>query len=136
MPLLAAPVRPGVVSVALSPPQLAAAHHAGSAACRERHRDRAMTVDDVLDLRRLVALCDALGAAAATGLADTLELTAASLGLLHDALSEWSEAREEQGWMRADDHDAHRVLQPLLWELGELRADVVRAALAPAAACA
>ena len=120
----------GRVAFDLSHEQFAAARVAASAACTERHRDQAMTVDDVLAMRRLSAICDQLDALAGSGLADTVELTVAGLALLHDALVEWVDAREAQGWMREQDHATHRLVLPLVRELGDLRARAVQVALA------
>src|SRR4051794_37202347 len=89
-----------------------------------------MTIDDVLAMRRLTALGDEIATLAGNGLANRVELPVGDLALFHDALVEWSEAQEEQGWQRAAEAEALRVLRPLLWDLGELRAEALRAALA------
>ena len=96
----------------------------------DRHRDQEMTVDDVLAMRRLTSLGDELGALAANGLANPVRLPVGDLALLHDALVEWTERQEEQGWQRSADADALRLLRPLLWDLGDLRERALRAALA------
>jgi hypothetical protein len=117
------------VHFSLSHAQLAATGRAAGTACRERYRDDEMTVDDVLAMRQLLSLVDHLDELAATGLGATVDLTAAGLALLHDALVTWSDAREQRGWMREDERDTHRTLAPVLHDLGDLRADAIRAAL-------
>jgi hypothetical protein len=122
----------------LSHEQLAATALAASGARVERHRDQDMTVDDVLAMRRLTALGDELGALAGNGLANRVDLPVGDLGVLHDALLEWTEVQDEQGWQRAAEAEALRVVRALLWDMGELRAEAMRAALSgpsEAAAC-
>jgi hypothetical protein len=122
----------------LSHDQLAAAALASAGARVARHRDQEMTVDDVLAMRRLTSLGDELAAHAASGLVNRVELPVGDLALLHDALLEWTDGQDEQGWQRAAEAEALRMLRPLLWDLGELREQALRAALAgppePAAA--
>jgi hypothetical protein len=117
------------VHFALSHAQLAATVGAAGTACRERYRDDAMTVDDVLAMRQLLSVVDHLDALAATGLGATVDLSAGALALVHDALVAWTDAREERGWMREDERDVHRALVPVLRDLGDLRAEAIRAAL-------
>jgi hypothetical protein len=88
-----------------------------------------MTVDDVLAMRQLLSVVDHLDALAATGLGATVDLSAGALALVHDALVAWTDAREERGWMREDERDVHRALVPVLRDLGDLRAEAIRAAL-------
>jgi hypothetical protein len=114
----------------LSHPQLSAAALAAAGARLDRHRGQDMTVDDVLAMRRLTTLGDELGALAGNGLANRVELVVGDLALLHDVLVEWTEGQDAQGWQRAAEADALRTLRPLLWDLGELRAEALRAALA------
>jgi hypothetical protein len=109
---------------------LAAVALAAAGARVDRHRGQDMTVDDVLAMRRLTTVGDQIGSLAANGLANPVVLAVGDLALLHDALVEWSEAQEAQGWQRAAEADALRTLRPLLWDLGELREQALRAALA------
>ncbi len=114
----------------LSHEQLAAVSLGAAGARVDRHRGQEMSVDDVLAMRRLTSVGDGIALLAGNGLANRVVLAVGDLALLHDALVEWSETQEAQGWQRAAEAEALRMLRPLLWVMGELRAEALRAALA------
>jgi hypothetical protein len=55
------------------------------------------------------------------------------LNAWRDALTHFVEARDEAGWMRDEDRKPISVVRELLWPLGDLCADAMRAALSPPA---
>ena len=55
------------------------------------------------------------------------------LNAWRDALTHFVESRDEAEWMREDDRKALPLARELLWPLGDLCADAMRAALTPPA---
>jgi|GEM_PF-2143472 len=109
-----------------------AAAHAVRAVSGERFRGAELTVDDVLELRELTALADELEDHAARAGLQTLVLRPARLSALHDALTQFVEARDAAEWLREDDREPVARVRELLWPLGDLRSDALRAALSAA----
>ena len=108
--------------------QLAASAHA-VAASAERYRTAEMSVDDVLQLRELTAISDELADLALRPGMRTVVLRPARLTALRDAIARFVESRDEAEWTREDDRKALPLVRELLWPLGDLCADAMRAAL-------
>ncbi len=113
--------------------EIAASSHAVRAISGERFRTASMSVDDVLELRELTALADELtGLASRTGVS-TVVLRPARLSAYRNALTHFVESRDEAEWIRDEDREPLSVTRELLWPLGDLAADAMRAALEPGA---
>jgi hypothetical protein len=110
--------------------QLAASAHA-VAASADRYRTAEMSVDDVLQLRELTALSDELADLALRPGMRTVVLRPARLTALRDAIGGFVESRDEAEWMRDEDREPLALVRGLLWPLGDLCADAMRAALSP-----
>jgi hypothetical protein len=55
----------------------------------------------------------------------------ARLNAWRDALTYFVDSRDEAGWMRDEDREPLALVRGLLWPLGDLCADAMRAALSP-----
>jgi hypothetical protein len=55
------------------------------------------------------------------------------LNAWRDALTHFVESRDEAEWMRDEDREPLALVRGLLWPLGDLCADAMRAALSPGA---
>ena len=113
--------------------EIAASAHAVRAISGERFRTASMSVDDVLELRELTALADELGDLLLRPGVSTLVMRPARLNAWSDALTYFVESRDEAEWMREEDREPLALTRGLLWPLGDLCADAMRAALTPPA---
>src|SRR6185312_13435432 len=86
----------------LAPEQIAAAAHAVAATAGERFRVTEMSADDVLELRELTTLLDALSA--------------------------FVESREQAEWVREEDRKPLALGRELLYPLEQLSAEATRTA--------
>ncbi len=115
----------------LNDDEIGAAAHAVRAISGERFRTASMSVDDVLELRELTALSDELGDLSSRPGISTVVLRPARLSAFRNALTHFVESRDEAEWMRDEDRAPLAVARELLWPLGDLAADAMRAALQP-----
>jgi hypothetical protein len=113
--------------------ETAASSHAVRAMSRERFATASMSVDDVLELRELTALADELTDLASRPGVSTVVLRPARLSAYRNALTQFVESRDEAEWIRDEDRAALASARELLWPLGDLAADAMRAALQPPA---
>jgi hypothetical protein len=113
--------------------EIAASAHAVRAISGERFRTASMSVDDVIELRELTALADELGDLAARAGVSTLVLRPARLSAYRAALTGFVEGRDVAEWIRDEDREPLSRVRELLWPLGDLAADAMRAALTPSA---
>ena len=113
--------------------EIAASAHAVQVICTERFRTVEMSVDDVLEMRELTALTDELGQHALEKGIRTLVMRPSRLNAWRHALTHFVETRDEAEWTREEDREALPAARSLLWPLGDLSADVMRAALSPGA---
>jgi hypothetical protein len=109
--------------------EIAASAHAVRTVSRERFANVEMSSDDVLELRELTALADELADQQRTEGIRTLVMRPSRLNAWRDALTHFVESRDEAEWAREDDLKAHPLVRALLWPLGDLCADAMRAAL-------
>ena len=107
--------------------EITASAHAVKTVANERYRTADMSVDDVLELRELTALTDELGDHLLRPGVSTLVMRPSRLNAWRDALTHFVE------WMREEDREPLALLRGLLWPLGDLCADAMRAALTPPA---
>ena len=112
--------------------QLAASARAVTAAA-ERFRNAELSVDDVIELRELTALSDELTDLASRTGVSTVVLRPARLSAYRNALTQFVESRDEAEWIREEDREPLHTARELLWPLGDLAADAMRAALEPGA---
>ena|SRR5215213_11154962 len=113
--------------------QLAASAHAVAATATARFRTAAMSADDVVEFRELTALTDELHDLAARPGISTLVLRPARLTAYRDAIAAFVGSRDEAEWMREEDREPLAAVRGLLFELEDLCAAALRAALAPPA---
>jgi hypothetical protein len=113
--------------------EITASAHAVNAVANERYRTAEMSVDDVLGLRELTALTDELGDHLLRPGLSTLVMRPSRLNAWRDALTHFVESRDEAEWMREEDRKPLALVRSLLWPLGDLCADAMRAALSPPA---
>jgi len=113
--------------------EIGASAHAVRAVSVERYRNHEMSTDDVLDLRELTALTDELADQLHTEGIRTLVMRPRRLNAWRDALTHFVESRDEAEWTREEDRTALPLVRALLWPLGDLCADAMRAALNPPA---
>ena len=113
--------------------EISASAHAVRAIREERFRNVELSVDDVLEMRELTALADELGQHALEKGIRTLVMRPSRLNAWRHALTHFVETRDEAEWMREDDSVALPAARVLLWPLGDLCADAMRAALSPGA---
>jgi hypothetical protein len=117
------------VSFDLSAQQLDAAAKAAEAVRLERHRNEALSTDDVLALRELTGLSDELYLLAEHGAHATVVMPLGRFSALGDALGEWVHAAEDRGWMREDDQAIFPFVTGLIDPMAQLRADALHAML-------
>ena len=113
----------------LSDDEITASAHAVKATAGERFRNLEMSIDDVLELRELTALADELDDLLQYAGLKTVVMRPSRLNAWRDALTYYVEARDDAGWMRDEDRKPISVARELLWPLGDLCADAMRAAL-------
>ncbi len=113
--------------------EITASAHAVKSVANERYRTADMSVDDVLELRELTALADELGDHLLRPGVSTLVMRPSRLNAWRDALTRFVESRDEAEWMRDEDREPLALVRGLLWPLGDLCADAMRAALTPPA---
>ena len=113
--------------------EIAASAHAVQVICTERFRTVEMSVDDVLEMRELTALTDELGQHALEKGIRTLVMRPSRLNAWRHALTHFVESRDDAEWMREEDREPLALVRGLLWPLGDLCADAMRAALTPPA---
>jgi hypothetical protein len=111
--------------------EIAASAHAVHAISNERFRTASMSVDDVLEFRELTALADELTDLASRSGVSTVVLRPARLSAYRNALTHFVESRDEAEWIREEDREPLAAVRELLWPLGDLSADAMRAALQP-----
>jgi len=109
--------------------EIGASAHAVKTVAHERYRNHELSVDDVLELRELTALTDELSDHLQAQGIRTLVMRPSRLNAWRDALTHFVESREEAEWMREDDRKSLSLVRELLWPLGDLCADAMRAAL-------
>jgi glycosyltransferase involved in cell wall biosynthesis len=81
----------------------------------------------------LTALADELGDLIGRGGICTLVMRPSRLNAWRNAVTHFVESRDDAEWMRDDDRSSLPLVRSLLWPLGELCADAMRAALSPPA---
>ena len=121
------------VAFDVSTDQLRAAVHAAGEIVLERHRGHDLEIDDVLALRELTSVRDELDHYADAEANAHVVLPLARFIVLHDAVHEWADSREERGWVRADDEPVLALTQAMLPEMDRLRAAALNAALGESA---
>ena len=109
--------------------EIGASAHAVKTVAGERYRNHEMSVDDVLELRELTALTDELADHLLAEGIRTLVMRPSRLNAWRDALTHFVESRDEAEWTREDDRVSLPLVRELLWPLGDLCADAMRAAL-------
>jgi hypothetical protein len=109
--------------------ELSASSHAVAAASAERFRTAEMSVDDVLDLRELTALCDELADLALRPGMRTVVLRPGRLTVYRDALARFVETRDEAEWIREEDREPLARVRGLALALEDLCEAALRAAL-------
>src|SRR6478752_2147810 len=109
--------------------EIRASAHAVKATAGERFRNVEMSIDDVLELRELTALADELEDLLQYAGMKSVVMRPSRLNAWRDALTFYDEAR----WMREEDRKPVALSRELLWPLGDLCADAMRAALNPPA---
>ena len=109
--------------------EIGASAHAVKTVAGERYRNHEMSVDDVLELRELTALTDELADHLQAEGIRTLVMRPSRLNAWRDALTHFVESRDEAEWTREDDRTSLPLVRELLWPLGDLCADAMRAAL-------
>jgi hypothetical protein len=105
-----------------------AAAHVMAAVRRERYGIAELGIDDVLAMRELTALADEL-AHVGEGHAISLVLKPARLTALRDALDVFVTQRDEAEWLREEDREPLAIGRALLWPVGDLCTEALRAAL-------
>jgi hypothetical protein len=105
-----------------------AAAHVMAAVRRERYGLAELSTDDVLAMRELTALADELSHVG-EGHAISLVLKPARLTALRDALDAFVTERDEAEWLREEDREPLALSRAMLWPIGDLCAESVRAAL-------
>ena len=111
--------------------EIGASAHAVKAFSGERFRNAELSIDDVLALRELTALTDELGDHLQAEGIRTIVMRPSRLNAWRDALTHFVESRDEAEWTREEDRKALPLVRELLWPLGDLCADAMRAALSP-----
>jgi hypothetical protein len=109
-----------------------AAAHVVAVVRAERYRNAELSSDDVLAMRELTALADELGDLVGRGGAGTLVLRAGRLTVMRDALEAFVTERDDAEWIRDEDREPLAAVRALLWPLGDLATEALRAALAAA----
>ena len=111
--------------------EISASAHAVQVITTERYRTVEMSIDDVLEFRELTALADELADHSVQQGMRTIVMRPGRLNAWRDALTHFVESRDEADWAREDDRKSLPAARALLWPLGDLAADVMRAALTP-----
>jgi len=109
--------------------EIGASAHAVIAVKAERFQNAELSTDDVLEMRELTALTDELSDHLQSEGIRTLVMRPARLNAWRNTLTFFVETREEAEWLREDDRKALPLVRELLWPLGDLCADAMRAAL-------
>ena len=117
----------------LSDDEITASAHAVKFTSGNRFRNAEMSTDDVLELRELTALTDELEDLLQYAGMKSVVVRPSRLNAWRDALTYFVETRDEAGWMRDEDRKPMSFSRELLWPLGDLCADAMRAALSPPA---
>ena len=117
----------------LADEEISASVHAVTATASERYRLAELSVDDVLELRELTTLTDELGDLLLRPGISTHAMRPSRLNAWRDALTHFVESRDNAEWMREEDRKPLAAVRGLLWPLGDLCADAMRAALNPPA---
>jgi len=115
----------------VGPEEISGSVHAVRTVAAERFRNAEMSIDDVLELRELTALSDELADHLLQEGIRTLVMRPSRLNAWRDALVHFVESRDEAEWAREEDRKALPLARDLLWPLGDLCADAMRAALSP-----
>jgi hypothetical protein len=113
--------------------EISASAHAVQIITTERFRNVEMSIDDVLEFRELTALADELADHQSQQGMRTLVMRPSRLNTWRNSLTHFVESRDEAEWTREDDRKALPAARALLWPLGDLCADAMRAALIPPA---
>src|SRR3954454_14165572 len=113
--------------------EISASAHAVQLISNERFRNAEMSTDDVLELRELTALADELADHESRQGIRTVVMRPSRLNAWRDALTHFVETRDAAEWMRDEDREPLARVRGLLWPLGDLCADAMRAALNPPA---
>ena len=113
--------------------EISASAHAVQIVTTERYRNVEMSVDDVLEFRELTALSDELADHMVQQGMRTLVMRPGRLNAWRDALTHFVDSRDQAEWAREDDRKALPAARAMLWPLGDLCADAMRAALNPPA---
>jgi hypothetical protein len=111
--------------------EISASAHAVQVITTERFRTAEMSVDDVLEFRELTALADELADHVRQEGIRTIVMRPSRLNAWRHALTHFVESRDEAEWAREDDHKALPAARAMLWPLGDLSAEAMRAALTP-----
>ena len=113
--------------------EIAASAQAVRVTAAERFRGSDLSVDDVLELRELTARADELADLHREPGMRSIVMRPARLNAWRDALTHFVESRDDAEWAREDDREALPGARALLWPLGDLCAEAMRAALSPRA---
>jgi hypothetical protein len=113
--------------------EIAASAQAVRVIAAERFRTGELSVDDVLELRELTSLTDELADLQREPGMRSIVMRPARLNAWRDALTHFVESRDDAEWAREDDRIALPAARALLWPLGDLCAEAMRAALSPRA---
>jgi len=111
--------------------EISASVHAVKAVSAERFQNVEMSIDDVLELRELTALADELGDHLDQDGIRTIVMRPSRLNAWHHSLTHFVESRDDAEWTREEDRKSLPAARALLWPLGDLAADAMRAALTP-----
>ena len=111
--------------------EISASAHAVQIITTERYRNVEMSIDDVLEFRELTALADELADHVRQQGIRTIVMRPSRLNAWCNALTHFVESRDEAEWTREEDRKALPVARELLWPLGDLCAEAMRAALNP-----
>lgn len=112
----------------LSGDEARGAAHVMSVVRRERYGIGELGTDDVLAMRELTVLADEL-AHVGEGAGISLVLAPARLTVLRDALDTFVSSRDDAEWIREEDREPLAIARALLWPLGDLCTEALRAAL-------
>ena len=109
--------------------EISASAYAVQIITTERYRNHEMSIDDVLEFRELTALADELGDHSIQQGMRTIVMRPSRLNAWHHSLTHFVESRDEAEWTREEDRKSLPLVRELLWPLGDLCADAMRAAL-------
>ena len=111
--------------------EISASAYAVQIITTERYRNVEMSIDDVLEFRELTALADELADHSIQQGMRTIVMRPSRLNAWHHSLTHFVESRDEAEWTREEDRKSLPAARALLWPLGDLCADAMRAALTP-----